>query len=75
MFATDRAILPMANELQVLLFTVSMPAYVQLLASKHLGDVLSVSDWVVSVSLISLVVFEFIADGAQWSKSCRINPT
>jgi len=45
-----------------------MPAYVQLLASKHLGDVLSFSDWVVLISLISLVVFEFISDGQQWSK-------
>jgi len=45
-----------------------MPAYVQLLASKRLGDVLSFSDWVVSISLISLVVFEFIADGQQWSE-------
>jgi steroid 5-alpha reductase family enzyme len=49
-----------------------MPAYVQLLASKRLGDVLSLSDWAVTISLISLVVFEFIADGQQWSKLHRI---
>lgn len=53
---------------QVLLFSVATPAYVLLLVSKVTGEELYLADWVVTSILISLVAFEFVADGAQWSE-------
>lgn len=54
------------SSLQVLLYLITTPAYILLLASRLTGEQMQSADLVFSRLLMGLVLFEFFADQQQW---------
>jgi len=53
----------------VLLFLISTPTYVMLLAAR-LGEKMETSDIIFARVLMALVLLEFFADQQQWGNDC-----
>lgn len=54
---------------QVLLFAVTMPTYILILANQFTGPSLKPNDIFFIVLILSMIAIEFTADGQQWRKS------